>query len=229
MTLLFQIGIFPIVLTLLCYQTGVLLQRKLRSPICNPILIGAVLVLVFMALTGLDNTTYQSSMKNLSWLMTPATISLAIPMYEQFDLLRKNLRAIVAGVAAGAIGCLAMVLVFSLTAGFDRSLMVSLLPKSVTSAIGVPLSELSGGIGAVTTSAIILSGIIAASLALPLCRLFRLSSPVAQGVAMGTSGHAIATSKANEMGPLTVAVSSLSLVTAGLLTSVVFPVVMGLL
>lgn len=229
MTELFQIPLFPLVLTLFAYQLGLLFQRKVRSPICNPILVAVILILSFMAVTGLDNGTYQSGMGLLSWLMTPATICLAIPMYEQLQVLKRNLWAILTGIIAGAVGCLVFVPAFALLAGFDRELTISLLPKSVTSAIGVPLSELSGGIAAITTPAIIITGILASVLGSLLCRLFRLTDPIAQGVALGTSGHVIGTSKANELGPLTGAVSSLSLVVAGLLTSVIFPLVIRLL
>ncbi|MBQ8835062.1 MAG: LrgB family protein [Oscillospiraceae bacterium] len=229
MTDLLQIGILPVVLTLCTYQLGLLLQKKVKSPVCNPILVAVVLILLFMAASGLDNGTYQSSMTSLSWLMTPATICLAIPMYEQLGILKKNLPAIGAGIAAGAVSCMFFVLAFSALVGFDRELTISLLPKSVTSAIGVPLSELSGGIAAITTPVIILTGILASVLSVPLCRLFRLTDPIAQGVALGTSGHVIGTSRANEISPLTGAVSSLSLVVAGLLTSVLFPFIITIL
>ena len=221
---LLQIGLFPVALTLLTYQGAVWLQKKLRSSFCNPILVSVVLVLLVLSLTGYENGTYQEGMKQLSWLITPATVCLAIPMYEQLAILKKNWQAILAGITAGAAASLMMVLLFCLAVGFDRELTISLLPKSVTSAIGVPLSQLSGGIGAITTPAIILTGIIANVLSEPLFRLLNITDPIARGVAMGTSGHVIATSKANELDPLTGAVSSLSLVVAGLLTSVLFPV-----
>lgn len=223
------IAIVPILLTLGAYQAGLALQKKLKSPICNPILISVVLILLFMAMTGYQNGDYQAGCAKISWLMTPATVCLAIPMYEQLRTLGRNFRAIAAGVAAGTAACLAMVLLFAALAGFDRSLTASLLPKSVTSAIGVPLSEMAGGMGSVTTAAIILTGIFANMLSLPLLRLFRLTDPVAQGVALGTAGHVIATTKANELSQLTGAVSSLSLVVAGLMTAAVFPWLAGLL
>lgn len=224
-----QIGILPVTLTLGAYQIGLLCQRRFKSPVCNPILIAVVIVLAFMGLTGLDNADYQAGTKVISWLMTPATVSLAIPMYEQFQVLQKNLKAIAAGIVSGVIVCLAVVLLFALLAGYDRSLTVSLLPKSVTSAIGVPLSELSGGIASVTTAVIIFTGIIANMLSTFLCKVFALTDEVATGVALGTSGHVIATTKANELSPLTGAVSSLSLVVAGLLTAVLFPMLTQLI
>ena len=223
---LLKLELTSVLLTLLAYQAGALLQKKTKSPLCNPILVGVVLVLLFMALTGLDNGTYQGANVRLSWLMTPATVCLAIPMYQQVQVLKKNLRAMAAGIAAGALSCLVLVLVFALIFRFDRELTVSLLPKSVTSAIGVPLSTLNGGIPSIATAAIILTGILASVTGPMLCKLFGLKDEISRGVAFGTAGHVIGTAKANEFSPLTGAVSSLSLVTAGLLTAVLFPLVL---
>lgn len=223
---LLNLELSSVLLTLLAYQAGVLLQKKTKSPVCNPILVGVVLVLLFMALTGLENKTYQAANVRLSWLMTPATICLAIPMYQQVEILKKNWRAMVAGIAAGALSCLAVVLVWGLVFRFDRELTISLLPKSVTSAIGVPLSGLNGGILSITTAAIILTGILASVMEPVLCKLFRLKDEISRGVAFGTAGHVIGTAKANEFSPLTGAVSSLSLVVAGLLTALVMPLLL---
>lgn len=225
----FAIGIVPLVVTLAAFRLGQLCQAKWKSPLLNPILIATVLVIGFLLLTGMEIGTYKSGMTYISWIMTPATISLAIPMYEQFRALRKNGAAIVAGVAAGAFSCLEILAVGGLLLNLDAAILASLMPKSVTTAIGVPLSELFGGMGAVTTAAIISTGIFANIMTPVFCKLFRITHPVAQGVAMGTSGHVIATAKANEMDPLIGAVSSLSLVVAGLLTAVLLPVFMGFL
>lgn len=222
-------SLVSVVLTLLAYQAGALLQKKFKSAVFNPILIGVILVPAFLAAVKIPMEDYQAGMSKVSWLMTPATVCLAIPMYEQFQILKKNLRAILAGVICGAVFCLMIVLIFSLVAGFDRTLTVSLLPKSVTSAIGAPLSAPSGGVASIATAAIIFSGIIANILSTPLFRLFRLHDPIAQGTAMGTAGHVIATAKANELSPLVGAVSSLSLVSAGLLTAAVYPILVQFL
>jgi len=225
----FEIGIFPLVLTLAAFRVGQLCQAKWKLPLFNPILIGMVLVMAFLSLTGMEFSAYKSGVSGMSWLMTPATIALAIPMYEQFLTLRRNLKAIAAGVAAGAVSCIVMILAAGILLKLDRSIIISLMPKSVTSAIGVVLSEMFGGMGGVTTTAIIVAGILANMMGLTFCKLFRITHPVAQGVAFGTAGHVIATAKANELDPLIGAVSSLSLVVAGLLTAVLFPVLAGLL
>ena len=223
---LLNLELTSVLLTLLAYQAGAWLQKKTKSPVCNPILIGVVLVLLFMALTGLENKTYQAANVRLSWLMTPATVCLAIPMYQQLEILKKNWKAMVAGIAAGALSCLGMVLLWGVLFRFDRELTISLLPKSVTSAIGIPLSAINGGIQSITTAAIILTGILASVMGPVLCKLFRLKDEISRGVAFGTAGHVIGTAKANEFSLLTGAVSSLSLVVAGLLTAVVLPLLL---
>ena len=222
-------SLLPLLLTFAGFQLGLFFQKKFRSPIFNPIIIAAVFVLLFLRLTGLEVGDYRAGCDKISWLLTPATIALAVPLYEQFRVLKKELWAILAGVAAGTVACLLFIVGFAALVGFDRALTISLLPKSVTTAIGVPLSELSGGMASVTAAAIVLTGIPANVLGPWLIRLFRLRSSIAQGVALGTAGHVIATGRANELSPLTGAVSSLSLVTAGLLTAVVFPLVVKLI
>lgn len=218
---------FPVVLTITAFYIGQLCQRKWKLPLFNPTLIGMILVVGFIMVSKMDIGQYKSAMTCLSWLMTPATISLAIPMYEQFQVLKKNMGAIAAGVAAGTVTCLVILAAGGVLLGFDRTLTVSLLPKSVTTAIGVSLSELFGGMGAVTTAAIIVTGISANMMGVTFCKWFGITDPVAKGVAFGTAGHVVGTAKANEVGELTGAVSSLSLVVAGLLTAVLFPVVVN--
>lgn len=224
-----SIGILPVVLTLFAYQIGVLCQKKFKLPIFNPILIGMILVILTLRITGLETGRYQEGVKLMSWLMTPATVCLAIPMYEQIQALRKNLKAILVGVAAGALSCLAMLLLFSLLLGFDRNLTISLLPKGITAAIGVSLTELFGGTPSITTLGISVTGICGNMFGTAFCKLFHITDEIAQGVAFGTGSHVIGTAKASELSPLSGAVSSLSLVVAGLMTAVLFPVLTSFL
>lgn len=229
MTEYLSIAVLPVVLTLAAFRIGQLCQKKFKLALFNPMPIAVVLILIFLYLTGMEVDAYQEGTNYLSWLLTPATVSLAIPMYEQFRVLRRNLGAIGAGVAAGAVSCLILVMVLSALFGFGRELTISLLPKSITTAIGMTLTEMAGGLPAVTTAAISFAGISANMLGPFFCRLFRITDPVAQGVAFGTAGHVMGTAKANELSELTGAVSSLSLVVAGLLTAVVFPLLLQLL
>ncbi len=225
----FEIGIFPVALTLGAFYLGQAMQKKWKKAFLNPTMLGAIFVLAFLLLTGMDVGTYKSGSSHISWLMTPATIALAIPMYEQFQVLRKNLNAIVVGVCAGSVSCLAFLLLGGMLLKLDDVLIISLLPKSVTTAIAIPLSQMQGGLEGITTAAIIITGIFANMAGSTLCRWFRITDETAQGVAFGTAGHVVATARANELSPLTGAVSSLSLVVAGLLTAILFPLFVGLL
>ena len=220
---LLKISILSLVLTLAAYRLAVWLRQKTKLSFLSPVVVGAMLVLPVLWAIKLPQKDYQQGMELVSWLLTPATVCLAIPMYEHLQTLRKSFPAVLAGVIAGSASCIVTILLFAPVFGFDRTLTVSLLPKSVTTAIGVPLSQLSGGLGAVTTAAIAITGNLAAIIGPALCKLFRLTDPVAQGVAYGTSGHVVGTSKASELGDLPAAAGSLSLVIAGILTAILFP------
>lgn len=225
MEVLLEIGILPVMMTLMAYQAGVLLRQKANSPLLNPILVAVVLILVFLSWTGMDLKMYQTGNSVLSWLLTPATVSLAVSMYEQFRILRKNALVILASVATGSISCMLIVVGLGLLFRYAPEMTISIMPKSVTTAIGVPLSQMAGGIAPVTTAAIILTGITASVLGPALCEFFALTDDVSQGVAYGTAGHVVGTSKAMEKSALAGAASSFSLVIAGLLTAVVMPLV----
>lgn len=224
-----QLPLFSLVLTVGAYQIGLLCQRKWKTPLCNPLLIGVALVVSVVLVTGFSVETYQTEMKIFSWLITPATVALAVPLYRQMQTLKKNLPAILAGVAAGAVTALASVFGLCALFSLDKQTTVSLLPKSVTVAIGLALSKQSGGIEALTSLVIAFTGILGSVIGPMLCKLLRLKNPIAQGVAFGTSAHVIGTTKANELGSIQGAVSSLSLAVAGILTAILFPLIVSLI
>ena len=224
---LMDISLFPMVLTLGCYQIGLWCQKKWKNPLFNPILIGMLLVIGVLLLTGVPNEHYQAGTTHMTWLLTPATVCLALPLYENVKVLKKSLPAILTGITAGTLTSLVFVFVLCRAFGLDRALTVSMLPKSVTSAFGMALSEANGGYGALTTAAIVITGVLGALVGSVLCKLFRITDPVAQGVAFGTGSHVIGTARASQIDPLIGAVSSLSLVVAGLLTAVLLPLLLG--
>lgn len=211
---------FAIVLTFAAFLVGRFCQEKGKKAVFNPILIGAVLVMLVLWALDVPLEQYQQDCKALSFWMTPATICLAIGFYEQLQSLKKHLGAIALGVTAGTMASLLSVWGMCKVFGFSQVLTVSMLPKSVTTAIGVAISDQAGGIGAVTTAAIILTGILGNITGPMLAKIFRLEDPVSQGVAYGTASHVIGTSRATEVSKMTGAVSSLALTLAGLLTVV---------
>lgn len=224
-----SLSLLALVLTIGAYQMGLWCRKKWNSPICNPILIATILVSGVVLLTGLDVDTYQSGMGSISWLLTPATVCLALPLYEQLKTLKKSLPAILAGIAAGTVTSLVVVFLLCRLLGLDSAMTASLLPKSITTAMGIVLSEQAGGIPALTTAAIIITGILGSLVGTALCKLLKLTDPIAQGVAFGTASHVVGTSRATELGALQGAVSSLSLAVAGILTAIIFPLVCMLL
>lgn len=211
---------FGVIISILAYEFGVFLKKKTKLAICNPLLVAIVAVIVLLALLKVDYESYKSGANLLSYLLTPATVCLAIPLYEQMSLLRSNVKAIMAGILSGVLTSLAAILAMSLIFGLEHEMYASLLPKSITTAIGMGVSEELGGIVTITVAVIIITGIFGNVIGEHVCRLFRIQEPIAKGVAMGTSAHAIGTARAMEMGEIEGAMSSLSIAVAGLLTVV---------
>ena len=224
-----QLPLFSLVLTLGTYQIGLLLQKKWKTPLLNPLLISVALIVAVLLVTGFSVEQYQLDMKIFSWLITPATVSLAVPLYEHMQKLKKNLPAILVGVAAGAITGLFSVFGLCALFSLDRQTTISLLPKSITTAIGMVISGQNGGIEALTSLVIAFTGILGSIAGPGLCKLLKLDHPIAQGVAFGTSAHVVGTAKASELGSIQGAVSSLSLAVAGILTAILFPLVVSLI
>ena len=222
--LLTSVGIWAVVLTLGLYQLGLWLQKKTGLALCNPILIAAAAVICLLLALDIPNAAYQQGMQTVSWLLTPSTVCLAIPLYTQLEALKGNLKAILLGILAGTAVSIGTILGLSALFGLDATLAVTLLPKSVTSAMAIALSETGGGIVALTAAAVIVTGVLGNMAGPWLCRIFRITDPIAQGVAYGTAAHVIGTARARQHSEVAGAVSSLSLVVAGILTAVVFPI-----
>lgn len=207
-----------VVISLLAYQLGVLLKNKTKKAIFNPLLISIALVIIFLLVFDIEYDSYNQSAKYLSYLLTPATVSLAIPLYQQLDLLKKHGTAVIIGITSGVLTSLLSVLLMSLLFGLTHAEYVTLLPKSITTAIGMGLSEELGGYPTITVAVIIVTGIFGNMFAEGFCKLFRIKHPISKGLAIGTSSHAMGTSRAIEIGQIEGAMSSLSIVVAGLMT-----------
>ncbi|MBQ5674183.1 MAG: LrgB family protein, partial [Lachnospiraceae bacterium] len=193
------------------------------SSLLNPMLISIVITIAILCLFNVNYETYNKGAKYLTYLLTPATVCLAIPLYEQFQLLKKNWKAVMLGILSGvftnALVILSMVILFDL----KHEDYVTLLPKSITTAIGIDVSNELGGYVAITVAAICITGVFGNVIGETVLRLFRIEEPIAKGVGLGTASHAIGTSKALEIGEVEGAMGSLSIVVTGILTVLLAP------
>ena len=178
----------------------------------NPLLIAIVFTILFLRVFGIEYQTYNNSAKYISYLMTPATICLAVPLYRQLDTLKRNFKAVMFGIASSVIVTMLSVL--------GRAAYVTMLPKSITTPIGIGVAEELGGYVAITVASIVISGILGNMFAETVCKMFGIQEPIAKGIAIGCSSHAMGTVKALEMGEVEGAMSSLSIALAGILTVV---------
>jgi predicted murein hydrolase (TIGR00659 family) len=218
--MLVQSVYFGVTVSLLAYLLGMLLKKKFQLGIFNPLLVAIVVTILVLVVCHVDYESYYTGAKYLSYLLTPATVCLAIPLYEQLAQLKRHWKAVLAGILSGTLTSLVSVLLLAILFGLDHEQYVTLLPKSITTAIGMGVSQELGGIVSITVAVIIVTGVLGNIIGEGVCRLLRIREPVAKGVAMGTSSHAIGTARAMEMGQVEGAMSSLSIAVAGVLTVV---------
>lgn len=207
-----------VTISLLGYEMGSFLKRKTGLAVLNPLLVAIAVVIVLLLLFHVDYEVYEEGSEILSYLLTPATVALAVPLYRQMHLLKKNGVAICAGVLAGVVTSLASTLLIAVAFQMTHEEYVTFLPKSITTAIGMGMSEEMGGIVTITVAVIVVTGIVGNVMGEWVCRIFHIRERIAVGLALGTSAHVIGTTKAMELGDVEGAMSSLAIVLAGILT-----------
>ena len=220
---------FGIVLSLLSYWIAVQIRKKLPYPLFNPLLMSAIISITVLMIFDIDFGTYNQGAQMITFLLTPSTVCLAVPLYKQSQILKKHFTAIVVSLLAGCLAGMISIIFLCILLKADDILLFSLLPKSITTAIAIGVSNLIGGNATITVGMVIITGIFGAMIAKTICRLFHITHPVAIGLALGNSAHAIGTAKAIEFGEIEGAMSSLSIVIAGILTVLIAPVLVSFL
>ena len=200
-----------VLLTLAAFALGTLLNKATGKAIFNPLLLGSIFVIILLSVLNIPYADYKVSAAPVNYLLLPATISLAIPLYEKWDLLKENAAAIIAGISVGTLVSLGSALALALALDLTREQYATLLPKSVTTAISMDVAAELGGIAGNLLAEVV-------------CKIFHITDPIAKGVGIGTSAHAVGTSKALQMGEVEGAMSGLSIAVAGVLTAVLCPV-----
>lgn len=216
-------------LTIVAYCIGEHLKKKYKNPIVNPILISMIIIITILSFFNIDFKEYNNGAQYISYFLTPATVCLAVPLYEELQHLKDNWLAIMAGIISGMLSSSISILIMSYLFELDHQQYVTLLPKSITVAIGMGVSEKLNGIVSITIAIIIITGIIGSVFGETVLHIFRIKHPIAKGVAFGSSAHALGTAKAMEIGELEGAISGLALAVSGVLTVVVATVFAGFL
>ncbi len=210
--------LFGILLTLGSFSVGVMVQKKLKTPLANPLIIAAALSIGLLQLFHIPLANYQTGSSYISLFLGPATAALALSIYRQYPVLKANLLPVIAGSAVGSAVSMGSVLFLCKLFRLEEIMAKSLLSKSVTTAIAIEVTQQQGGLAPITVAAVVITGVMGAVFSPLLIRLLRIKDPVAAGLAIGTSSHALGTTKALEIGQVEGAMSSIAIGTAGLVT-----------
>ncbi len=224
-----QSAYFGLILSLLCFWAATWIAAKVKNTLFNPLLIASAMIIAILLLLDIEYETFDKGASYLTYFLNPATVCLAVPLYRQFQVLKDNLVAVIVSILAGCIACIAMIVGLSIVFSLSPQVQASLLPKSITTAIALGVSSEIGGISSITVMSVIITGIFGACIASALFKLLKIEEPVAQGLATGTSAHAIGTSRALELGEIQAAMSSLAIVVTGIMTVIIVPIVAGIL
>ena len=209
---------FGLVISLFSYQIALIIKNRLKFVLFNPLLVSVALCIGILLTCDVPYSKFMASSEMIGYLLIPATASLAVPLYEQIELLKSNWVAILAGIVSGILAGLTTIFILALIFGLNHELYVTLLSKSVTTPIGIAISSQLGGIVTISVSVIIITGVSGAMLGEYIFKWLKIDAPIAQGVALGTASHAMGTAKAIELGDIQAAMASLSIAVTGILT-----------
>lgn len=221
--------LFGIIISIVAFQIGIITSQKVKKAIFNPFLVAVIFIITLLLSLNIPVDYYNKGADYISFFLGPATIVLAVPLYKKIDLFKQNLVTILTGITVGCISAVVSVWFLSKLFSLDRALTVSMIPKSVTTPIGVELSKQIGGNPSITVVVIIIAGILGAIIGPTICKIFNIKDEVAVGIAIGTASHAVGTSKAIELGETEGAMSGLSIGIAGLITVIIVPLLLKLL
>lgn len=223
----FDTEIFGVILTILFFNIGIYIQKKTNKPIFNPLLIAILGIILFLSITRIPYESYKLGGDRINFFLSPVTIVLAVPLYKQFDLFKKYLLEILIGISCGVVVSFISVKLIGHFTNADVDIINSLIPKSITTPMGISLTKTLNGVEAITVVSIILTGILGAIISPIVFKIGKINNPVAKGIALGTSAHALGTTKALEMGEVEGAMSGLSIGISGIITVILIPIIIN--
>jgi putative effector of murein hydrolase len=219
---LLSLPISGILVSIACYSLGVLVRKLLPSPFTNPLIISNILIILVIAYSPITIEQYNAGGNLISMFIGPATVILALRIYRQRAQLMANIVPILGSCIAGSAASLLSVWFLCRLFRIDKIITMSMLPKSVTTAIALELSGRAGGLSGLAVAAVIMTGMTSASFSPFFIKIFKLRDPNAAGLAIGASGHAIGTATAIELGETEGAMSGLAMSVSGIISAIIF-------
>lgn len=216
--------VFGVLISIMAYEIGAFIKQKLKLSIFNPLLIAIIILLIFLSKFNIKYEDYNVGGQVISFFLAPATVALALPLYKKFSLFKENAVPILVGILCGAISGIVCVIALSRVFDLSSELTKSLIPKSITTPIGIALSNQMGGLPAITVMSIIITGILGSIIGPVLDKILKINDKVAMGIAMGNASHAVGTAKAMEIGETEGAMSSLTIAISGIVTVLIGPI-----
>jgi len=226
---IFDTPMFGIIISIVAFEIGLIINRKTKLSILNPLIIAVGLIIAFLSIFDIDYEVYNKGGSMISFLLGPATVVLAVPLYKQIEKLKKEKAPILIGILVGSLTGILSIYFLSKLFGLDEILTLSLIPKSVTAAISMEVSKQINGIPALTVAATVVTGITGNVLWPYISKIFHINDDVATGISLGTGAHAVGTAKAMELGEVEGGMSSLAIGVAGLITVILAPLLVKIL
>ncbi len=211
---------FGLALTCAAWCVGLWAEKKTGLILCNPLVVSTGLIILLLVVLDIPYDSYAQGGDLLVLMQTPVTVMLALNVYRQRKLLGEYFLPVAAGCLAGSLASIVSVSLLCRLLALDGTITASLLPKSVTTAIAIAISESRGGIPGLTVTAVLIAGAFGAMFAPHFAKLFHITDPVAEGTAIGSCSHGLGTAKAMEIGSLQGAMSSIAVCICGIITSI---------
>lgn len=216
-----------ILISLVAYQTGVFIYKKTKITLLNPLLLGIIFVISILVIFDIPLNDYNKGTEIITFFLAPATVVLAVPLYNQIETLKKNVVPILFGITIGSASAILSVIFLSKLVNLEKDVLISILPKSITTAIGIEITKALNADTALTIVAIVSTGIVGAAIGPTICKWSKIDNSIAKGVAIGTASHAVGTSKAIEIGEVEGAMSGLAIGIAGIITVFLIPLLIN--
>lgn len=215
---------FGVAITVAMFIVATVINRKYPNPLTTPLFLATILVILILLGLKIPYQTYNNGAKYLTYFLVPVTVCFAVPMYRQLPLLKRHIWTILFAMFVGVIASVVSVCLVVILLGLADVIARSLVSISVTTALAIGITRKLGGMVSLTVSAVIITGILGASVSDKLCRWMKLKSPISRGLAIGNASHAAGTVKAMEMGKIEGSFSSLAIVLSGLMTAAIAPI-----